>query len=90
MITDETGVSVSISREWSGEKARSPQSENQKNQLGKLGDTPFRMDKVVLNATENFFIPASLLADMRRQGVELLLKVRKEAYRTIDLSWECL
>ena len=82
LITDETGVSVSVSREWSGEKARSPQSENQKNQLGKLGDTPFRMDKVVLNATENFFIPASLLADMRRQGVELLLKVRKEAYRT--------
>lgn len=79
-ITDERGIQVSVSREWSGEEARTPQSENQKNQLGKLGDTPFRMRKVVLNATENLFIPASLLADMRRQGTELLLKTRKEAY----------
>lgn len=82
LITDETGISVSVCREWSGEKARTPQLENQKNQLKKLGDTPFRVNEVVLNATENFFIPVSLLADMRRQGVDLLLKTRREAYRT--------
>ncbi len=81
-IADETGISVFIDREWSGEEARTSQSENQRRQLSKLGDTPFRIAEIVLQDTDRYFIPASLLSDMRRQVVDLLLKTRKEAYRT--------
>lgn len=79
-ITDEKGIQISVSRNWSGEEARTPQSENQKNQLGKLGDTPFRMRNAILNISGNPFIPASLLADMRREGVDGLLRKRREMY----------
>ncbi len=79
-ITDERGVQISVFRKWAGEEARTPQFENQKSQLGKLGDTPFRLRNIVVNIQGNPFIPASLLTDMRRQGVELLMKSRYETY----------
>ena len=53
---------------------------NIRTQLSKLGNTPFEASKVVVGLSENWFVPSSLLADMRRRGVEKLLEARRARY----------
>ena len=75
---DENRVSVSLPREK--EPARSPQADNWKNQLGKLGNTPFEAKQIDIELKENWFIPSSELAELRRQGIEKLLEARRINY----------
>lgn len=76
---DDNRVSLTLQREK--EPARTPQSENLKNQLGKLGNTPFEAGEISINFSENWFIPSSEIADLRRRAVEKLLEVRRISYR---------
>lgn len=66
------------------EKAEKSQEENYRKQLSKLGDTIFEIDtfKYLNNHQETLFIPSSVLAEMRREGVDALLNKRAE----IDLQ----
>lgn len=66
------------------DKAEKSQEENYRKQLSKLGDTIFEIDtfKYLNNHQETLFIPSSVLAEMRREGVETLLNKRAE----IDLQ----
>lgn len=66
------------------DKAEKSQEENYRKQLSKLGDTIFEIDtyKYLNNRQESLFIPSSVLAEMRREGVETLLNKRAE----IDLQ----
>ena len=52
------------------ELARTPQLENLKNQLSKLGNTPFEAESVEIVLSDNWFIPSSELSDLRRRAVE--------------------
>ena len=79
-MTDEDGNSVAISLPREKEPARTPQADNWKNQLGKLGNTPFEATEIAIQLQENWFIPSSELAELRRQGVEKLLEARKITY----------
>ena len=79
-LTDEDANSVSISLPREKEPARSPQADNWKNQLGKLGNTPFEATEIDILLKENWFIPSSELAELRRQGVEKLLQARRINY----------
>lgn len=65
-------------------KQRSRKKRITKKQLSKLGDTIFEIDtfKYLNNRQETLFIPSSVLAEMRREGVETLLNKRAE----IDLQ----
>ena len=65
-LTDEDDNSVSVVLERGKELARTPQTDNLRTQLGKLGNTPFE--------------PAAI-AELRRSGVEKLLEVRRINYR---------
>lgn len=76
---DDNRVSLTLQREK--EPAHTPQSENLKNQLGKLGNTPFEAGEISINFSENWFIPSSEIADLRRRAVEKLLEVRRISYR---------
>lgn len=58
------------------EQAKTPQKSNQQSQLSKLGGTPFEAELIDVEATENLFIPSSLLAKMRRSAVEELTITR--------------
>ena len=49
-----------------------PQRENIERQLSRLGGTPYECSGVELPADFNYFIPSSLLADLRRQWVEAI------------------
>ncbi len=52
------------------QQAAKPQQENIRRQLSKLGGTPYECVDIVLPADFNYFIPSSLLSDMRRRLVE--------------------
>lgn len=80
MLTDETGARVTIVRPWEKELARKPQTDNIHMQLSKLGNTPFELTEVAIITDENYFVPSSLLTDMRREAVDRLLVVRRIRY----------
>ena len=80
-VTDEDDVKVSVVLEREKELARTPQTDNLKNQLGKLGNTPFEAVRIDVDLKDNWFIPSSQLADLRREAVEKLLAARKMNYR---------
>ena len=80
-LTDEDDVSVSIALEKEKELARTPQTDNIKNQLAKLGNTPFEAERIDVELRDNWFIPSSQLAELRREAVEQLLAARRMNYR---------
>ena len=79
-MTDEDDVSVSIAIEREKELARTPQTENIKNQLAKLGNTPFEVERMDVDLKDNWFLPSSVLAEARREAVEKLLSARRMNY----------
>lgn len=86
--TDEDGITVSMGWEANKELARTPQTDNLRNQLSKLGNTPFEMDQITLALTDNWFIPASQLAEQRRQLIELLIATRYTDYKQETSVWK--
>ncbi|MDR1381562.1 MAG: U32 family peptidase [Tannerella sp.] len=80
-MTDESDARVVIARPFAGEIARTPQDGNVKAQLGKLGSTPFEAEQIILSTAKNYFVPSSLLNDMRREAVDKLLSVRRMRFR---------
>lgn len=80
-LTDEDDNRVSVVLEKEKEPARTPQADNLRAQLGKLGNTPFEAVKIDIEWSDNWFVPASLLAELRRNGVEKLLETRRINYR---------
>lgn len=80
-MTDETDACIVLVRPFEKEMARKPQEENIKAQLGKLGNTPFEATEIRVSMTENFFVPSSLLNEMRREATEKLMVDRRIRYR---------
>ena len=79
-MCDEDGNSVSMALSKTKELARTPQHDNLINQLGKLGNTPFVPRNIEVDLSENWFIPSSELAELRRVTVEKLLALRRINY----------
>ena len=79
-------MSLTLPREK--ELARTPQTDNLKTQLAKLGNTPFEAREVTVSFAQNWFLPASVLADFRRQAVDQLLTARKINYRREMAVWK--
>ena len=80
-LVDEDGNGVSLTLKRSKETARTPQTDNLINQLGKLGNTPFRAEDIRINLSSDWFIPSSELSELRRNAVDKLLCVRRIGYR---------
>ena len=79
-LTDEDDNSVTLTLPRDKEPARTPQEDNLRNQLSKLGNTPFEAMRIDIDLTGNWFIPASVLADLRRQVVDKLIAARRMTY----------
>ncbi|MDR1763076.1 MAG: U32 family peptidase [Dysgonamonadaceae bacterium] len=77
---DEDNCRATVAAEMPKEKARTPQNENIRTQLSKLGNTPFSLENLEINLSENRFIPVSALNDLRRRAIEALLSARKMTY----------
>jgi len=85
-LTDEDDICVSIAVEYKKETARTPQAENLRTQLGKLGNTPFELTDLKVEWTDNWFIPSSVVAEWRRRVVELLLSARRINHRRLPVG----
>lgn len=87
-LTDEDGNNATLALAREKELARTPQTENLRSQLLKLGNTPFEAQEVEIEFADNWFLPASVLADLRRQAVEKLLSVRTTNYQQEVAVWK--
>lgn len=80
-ITDETGARAIVTEPFGKEIAKQEQEINIKKQLSKLGNTLFESRLLTISMNKNWFVPSSLLAEMRRKAVEKLMIARKIRYR---------
>lgn len=80
-LTDENAHRAMVTRPFEKEEARREQHDNIHTQLAKLGNTIFEAADIQIRMERNWFVPSSVLADMRREAVEALESVRKIAYR---------
>lgn len=99
---DEDGNCITLSFPYPKELARTPQPENLRTQLGKLGNTPFEVmplggtdspsattaPAIAINLSQNWFIPASVIADWRRQAIDKLIAARRITYRRELHVWK--
>ena len=82
-----SGEGVTVSIPCQHQQAEKPQRDNIVRQLSKMGGTPYECSGVELPADFNYFIPSSLLADLRRQWVEnhgdrFLIEFGSNSYQT--------
>ncbi len=91
-VTDEDENCVTLTFNIQKELARTPQQENLRTQLCKLGNTPFEVSNpltdIGIRFSENWFIPSSLLGDWRRQIIDRLISVRRMNYRREVAVWK--
>ena len=93
-VTDEDGNRVVLSFPYAKEEARTPQADNLRTQLAKLGNTPFEvtetaeMPGVRLDFSRNWFLPASVVAEWRRQATDRLMAARRMTYRRELAVWK--
>ncbi len=86
--TDEDDNRVTLTLPREKEPARTPQIENLKNQLAKLGNTPYEATRIDIDFSDNWFLPASVLADFRRQVIDRLTALRYVNYRQEIAVWK--
>ena len=68
------------------QQAEKPQRDNIVRQLSKMGGTPYECSGVELPADFNYFIPSSLLADLRRQLLAALNQHQNHGDRLFDMN----
>ncbi|MCE9605377.1 MAG: U32 family peptidase [Planctomycetia bacterium] len=82
------------SAEWEGPLALATKHpltvESLREQCGRLGDTPFELGEVTLDAVEPIMVPKSVMNDLRRRAVEQLLQARLAAPRARPVRIEAL
>lgn len=80
-VTDETGARVIITKPFKKEQAKNNSIEYIRTQLSKLGNTPFDAKEVVVDMSALWFVPASLLSEMRREATGQLVQLRRIRYQ---------
>ncbi len=75
-LTDADGVQAVVSLDYAHEIARTPQDANIRLQLSKLGNTEFQASEIKVSLSGNWFVPSSILSDLRRQGSNALTAAR--------------
>lgn len=86
---DEDDNRVTLTFAHAKERARTPQIENLRTQLAKLGGTPYELTEPAdIRLTEEWFIPASAISEWRRQTVERLTAARRMNYRRELAVWK--
>lgn len=88
-VSDEDKNSVTLSFPIeTKEKARTSQHDNLCSQLKKMGNTPFRTRSVVIQCSEEWFIPSSLISDWRRLATDRLVALRRINFRQELQVWK--
>ncbi|MBR4313017.1 MAG: U32 family peptidase [Bacteroidaceae bacterium] len=82
-LTDEQGGCTTVNFTREKELARTEQRIGIEAQLTKLGGTILIANRVEVDLTENWFIPSSVVADMRRVAVEAYERMRRASSTTL-------
>ena len=69
-----------VSSEWTMDEAQTPQHENIRTNLGKLGDSIYEAKAINIHFDDHYFVPAKQIAQCRRLLVQLLNEKRTETY----------
>ncbi|MCT7940584.1 peptidase U32 family protein [Shewanella holmiensis] len=82
-LTDAHGISASVSLQCEKQAAndQAKSAANLKKQLGKLGSTDFVANKINLLAEQVWFLPSSVVNELRRDAVDALMLARANAYQ---------
>ena len=78
MLTDGDGTRIEASVACAKEAAQNPERAQEQiaRQLGKTGDTPFRITRLENRCAQPWFFPAALLNELRRQALAQLEEAR--------------
>lgn len=57
-----------------------------KEQLGKLGDQPFKLDRIDLDISDNIFIPISKINEIRREAISKLINIREDSKKEVIIN----
>ena len=82
-----TALDVTIEITCEHQAAEKSPRENIIRQLSKLGGTPYECSGVELAKDFNWFIPSSVLADMRRQWVEQITGIKRNSTATEEIGY---
>lgn len=87
----EHGMSAACEMKCKHQHAQTPQRDNMLKNLAKWGNTPFSPDEIELQVADDAFIPASLLAELRREVSAQLLADKAAAWnkRRSGISAPC-
>ena len=81
-----TANKLSVSVVCEHQIAQKPQHDNIQRQLSKLGDTIYVCSEVTFDAGFNFFIPNSVLSELRRQLTETMIEAIEPREQVLDAS----
>jgi len=88
-VIDEDGFVSKTKLDHNKEKANSEGiSKKIETNLAKTGNTPFIADKVVIEFSENWFLPISKVNELRRTALDQLIKIRIEGYNLEEFQIE--
>jgi len=82
LAVDEDGHQCSLTLETAKELAKSQESviPNIKKNLAKTGNTPFIVDEIEVEFSNNWFLPISKVNEVRREVLEQLVDIRVKEY----------
>lgn len=85
-LIDEDGIKASVTVECEKEPARNETRAKETiiAQLSKLGGTPFEINNISIETKQHYFLPASMLNELRRKAVEALQEKRIDTNRPAD------
>lgn len=83
--TDESGMTCEVSAPFAKEEARSSQHGNIVKQLSKWGNTPFEARNIDVSLSADWFVPSSLLSDMRRRLCDALIEKHQREFGREDM-----
>lgn len=84
--TTENALTATVEVEFEKQEARSAQRENIENQLRKWGNTPFEIDSVEIEFSKDWFVPSSLLSDIRRRLCDKLIEAQQKQHKREEMK----
>jgi putative protease len=84
---DEDGNTATLELAHKKELAQKEQTSTIRTNLSKTGNTIFEVGTIKIHFSQNWFIPASVLSDGRRQLMDKLLENRQQAYMRKETLW---
>lgn len=82
-VVDEDGHTCTVNQEMPKETAKNTDGliDNIKKNLAKTGQTPFIVDEIAVDFSQNWFLPNSKVNEIRRYALEQLAETRIREYR---------